>query len=85
MKKLEEVMRLVDHHVIIDCCHNPNPEPQDVPPVFQVPHNYTLYRNVGTLLGQSDENGFPVECDVCGSSYLIPRSFLQREFDKLVD
>ena len=85
MKRLEDVMKVVNHHVIIDCCPNPNPGPQNVPAVFAIPHTHTLYMNVGVLLEESDEDGFRVECKVCGSSYLIPRPFLRQEADKILE
>ena len=90
MKPLDEVLRLENDHVIIDCCpRKSSTSPIDNPAIdglydkgpsgFFKPTRgkYTLYASIGILLGETlDGKSLKVKCHECGKEYELTKERL---------
>ncbi|MBI5388751.1 hypothetical protein HZB01_00045 [Candidatus Woesearchaeota archaeon] len=78
MKKLENILRVVDGHLVMKCCKIKEPDP--LPGRVQ---EQTLHRGLYVAYQDAEEIGYiSVTCPVCKSEYHITGLFIWNEIQK---
>ena len=90
MKKLEDVLRFENPHVIIDCCRKPTRTDKPDTGIGRKDDNvdlYTYQRNVGYLCGMLSGNksaGINITCKTCHTTYHLSRELITSMYEKAI-